>query len=148
MGAAPYGARLDVPCLHDRGADRARRKSGLPAHTRSDHSAPIELRQADARRTGGSLLVIRLGLWRESIDSNRASAAARKEYFAKTGTEAVWDQTLHAMDYHVADEVCSSSSTNPRGIDRVRGLLEPGPEPVQRPVRGGALLVLGLAHGR
>ncbi len=96
--------------------------------TRSDHSAPIEPRQADARRTGGSLLVIRLGLWRESIDSNRASAAAGKEYFARTGTEAVWDQNLHAMDYlvyahlqggqdqeakRVADEVCSSSSTNP-----------------------------------
>jgi hypothetical protein len=43
----------------------------------------------------------RLGLWRESIDSNRASAAAGKEYFAKAGTDAVWDQTLHAMDYLV-----------------------------------------------
>jgi len=43
----------------------------------------------------------RLGLWRESIDSNRASAAAGKEYFARAGTDAVWDQTLHAMDYVV-----------------------------------------------
>jgi hypothetical protein len=43
----------------------------------------------------------RLGLWQESIDSNRASAESGKRYFASTGREAVWDQTLHAMDYLV-----------------------------------------------
>ncbi len=48
-----------------------------------------------------SHIFTRLGLWQESIESNRASAAAGTEYFVKTGTEGVWDQTLHAMDYLV-----------------------------------------------
>jgi hypothetical protein len=43
----------------------------------------------------------RLGLWQESIDSNRASANAGKAYYAKLGKDTVWDQTLHALDYIV-----------------------------------------------
>ncbi|HEY7647403.1 MAG TPA: hypothetical protein VID04_00240 [Methylomirabilota bacterium] len=43
----------------------------------------------------------RLGLWQESIDSNRASASAGKAYYAKLGKDTVWDQTLHALDYVV-----------------------------------------------
>jgi hypothetical protein len=43
----------------------------------------------------------RLGLWQESIDSNRASANAGKAYYASLGKDTVWDQTLHALDYVV-----------------------------------------------
>jgi hypothetical protein len=43
----------------------------------------------------------RLGLWQESIDSNRASANAGKAYYARLGKSTVWDQTLHALDYVV-----------------------------------------------
>jgi hypothetical protein len=43
----------------------------------------------------------RLGLWQESIDSNRASANAGKAYYARLGKSTVWDQTLHALDYLV-----------------------------------------------
>src|SRR5438445_2238527 len=43
----------------------------------------------------------RLGLWPESIDSNRASADAGKAYYARQGKDTVWDQTLHALDYVV-----------------------------------------------
>ena len=43
----------------------------------------------------------RLGLWQESIDSNRASANAGKAYYARMGKDTVWDQTLHALDYVV-----------------------------------------------
>jgi hypothetical protein len=43
----------------------------------------------------------RLGLWQESIDSNRASADAGKAYYARLGKDTVWDQTLHALDYVV-----------------------------------------------
>jgi hypothetical protein len=43
----------------------------------------------------------RLGLWQESIDSNRASADAGRAYYAKLGKDTVWDQTLHALDYVV-----------------------------------------------
>lgn len=48
-----------------------------------------------------SHIFTRLGLWHESIDSNRDSAAAGKEYFVRAGRADVWDQTLHAMDYQV-----------------------------------------------
>jgi tetratricopeptide (TPR) repeat protein len=43
----------------------------------------------------------RLGLWRESIDSNRMSADAGAAYTTKTGAHGVWDQTLHSLDYLV-----------------------------------------------
>src|SRR5438093_4047353 len=48
-----------------------------------------------------SHIFTRLGLWDESIASNRASAAAGKAYYAKLGKDTVWDQTLHALDYVV-----------------------------------------------
>jgi len=48
-----------------------------------------------------SHIFTRLGLWQESIDSNRASADAGKAYYAKLGKDTVWDQTLHALDYIV-----------------------------------------------
>jgi hypothetical protein len=48
-----------------------------------------------------SHIFTRLGLWQESIDSNRASADAGKAYYAKLGKDTVWDQTLHALDYVV-----------------------------------------------
>jgi hypothetical protein len=43
----------------------------------------------------------RLGLWQESIDSNRMSADSGIAYSTKTGAEGVWDQTLHSLDYLV-----------------------------------------------
>ena len=43
----------------------------------------------------------RLGLWQESIDSNRMSADAGVAYSARTGADGVWDQTLHSLDYLV-----------------------------------------------
>jgi hypothetical protein len=48
-----------------------------------------------------SHIFTRLGLWQESIDSNRASANAGKAYYAQLGKDTVWDQTLHALDYVV-----------------------------------------------
>src|SRR5919108_736160 len=48
-----------------------------------------------------SHIFTRLGLWQESIDSNRASASAGKAYYAKLGKDTVWDQTLHTLDYVV-----------------------------------------------
>ncbi|HEX2134655.1 MAG TPA: hypothetical protein VHG30_01945 [Microvirga sp.] len=47
-----------------------------------------------------SHIFTRIGLWQESIDSNRASAAAAQAYIAKSaGPGVAWDQALHAMDY-------------------------------------------------
>jgi tetratricopeptide (TPR) repeat protein len=43
----------------------------------------------------------RLGLWQESIDSNRMSADSGVAYSAKTGADGAWDQTLHSLDYLV-----------------------------------------------
>lgn len=46
-----------------------------------------------------SHIFTRLGLWEESIASNRASAQAAHEYAIRTKMNATWDQELHAMDY-------------------------------------------------
>ena len=46
-----------------------------------------------------SHIFTRLGLWQESIESNRASAAVAKEEAHKTNPGAVSYDALHAMDY-------------------------------------------------
>jgi hypothetical protein len=47
-----------------------------------------------------SHIFTRLGLWQESIASNRAAGEAGQAYAAKEfGPGVLWDQSLHAMDY-------------------------------------------------
>ena len=46
-----------------------------------------------------SHIFTRLGLWHESIESNRASSAASKAYVAKTDPGAAYFEDLHALDY-------------------------------------------------
>ena len=46
-----------------------------------------------------SHIFTRLGLWRESIDSNTASARAGREFAARARMAGAWDQELHALDY-------------------------------------------------
>jgi hypothetical protein len=73
----------------------------------------------------------RLGLWQESVDSNRTSADAGIAYSTKTGAEGVWDQTLHSYDYlvyaylqtgregaakRVADEVATIRKAYPESL--------------------------------
>jgi hypothetical protein len=46
-----------------------------------------------------SHIFTRLGLWRESIQSNLASGAAAREHAKSIGLDGSWDEELHAMDY-------------------------------------------------
>lgn len=47
-----------------------------------------------------SHIFTRLGMWQDSIASNRASAEAGQAFAVKTwGPGVLWDQSLHAMDY-------------------------------------------------
>jgi hypothetical protein len=47
-----------------------------------------------------SHIFTRLGMWQESIASNRAAAEAGQAFAVKTwGPGVLWDQSLHAMDY-------------------------------------------------
>jgi tetratricopeptide (TPR) repeat protein len=46
-----------------------------------------------------SHIFTRLGLWDESIRSNRAAEAAARAWAATSGMSGAWDQQLHAMDY-------------------------------------------------
>ena len=48
-----------------------------------------------------SHIFIRLGLWQEAIASDRASAAAARDYEVESHMEGAWDQRLHPMDYLV-----------------------------------------------
>jgi tetratricopeptide (TPR) repeat protein len=41
----------------------------------------------------------RLGMWDESIEANRRSSAAAREYAARTFGGAAWSEDLHALDY-------------------------------------------------
>ena len=77
-------------------------------------SAPLASRALSAARSYAKIapsaphalhmpghIFTRLGLWQESIDSNRMSADAGAAYSARTAAEGVWDQTLHSLDYLV-----------------------------------------------
>ncbi|PYM16336.1 MAG: hypothetical protein DMD81_12745 [Candidatus Rokuibacteriota bacterium] len=78
----------DYPPLATRGLSAARSYAKIaPAVPHAQHMP--------------SHIFTRLGLWQESIDSNRASADAGKAYYAQLGKTTVWDQTLHALDYVV-----------------------------------------------
>ena len=46
-----------------------------------------------------SHIFTRLGLWDESIRSNRAAEAAALAHAKASGMDGTWDQQLHAMDY-------------------------------------------------
>jgi len=46
-----------------------------------------------------SHIFTRLGLWKESIESNLASAAASRDFELRTRMAGAWDQELHALDY-------------------------------------------------
>jgi tetratricopeptide (TPR) repeat protein len=46
-----------------------------------------------------SHIFTRLGMWKESIESNLASADAAKCYAQSAGIKGHWDEELHALDY-------------------------------------------------
>jgi tetratricopeptide (TPR) repeat protein len=46
-----------------------------------------------------SHIFTRLGLWDESIRSNRAAETAARDWGSTSGMSGAWDQQLHAMDY-------------------------------------------------
>src|SRR5437773_6932560 len=74
----------DYPPLATRGLSAARSYAKIaPAVPHAQHMP--------------SHIFTRLGLWQESIDSNRASADAGKAYYAQLGKTTVWDQALHAL---------------------------------------------------
>ena len=71
----------------------------------------------------------RLGLWEESVESNRASAAAGKAYYARLGKDTVWDQTLHALDYVVYSHLQLGQDQQARRIfDEVSAMPKAEPD--------------------
>jgi len=76
-----------------------------------------------------SHIFIRLGLWQESIHSNRASAAAAKEYGLKTFPGSVWDQELHALDYLAYAYLQSAQEREAKGVlDELKAMQKAEPE--------------------
>src|SRR5438552_3317016 len=71
-----------------------------------------------------SHIFTRLGLWQESIDSNRASASAGKAYYTKLGKDAVWDQTLHALDYVVYAYLQTGQDKQARAVLEELGAMQ------------------------
>jgi hypothetical protein len=86
-GAAHYIIHsFDVPALAARALPAAR------AYAQIAPSAPHALHMP-------SHIFTRLGLWDESIASNRASEQAAKDYAVAAHMQGAWDEQLHAMDY-------------------------------------------------
>src|SRR5215813_5072199 len=76
-----------------------------------------------------SHIFTRLGLWQESIDSNRASASAGTAYYAKLGKDTVWDQTLHALDYVVYAYLQTGQDKQARAVlEELTGMQKSEPE--------------------
>jgi hypothetical protein len=71
-----------------------------------------------------SHIFTRLGLWQESVESNRASAAAGKSYYAKLGKDTVWDQTLHALDYIVYAYLQTGQDKQARAVLEELGTMQ------------------------
>ncbi|HVP44171.1 MAG TPA: hypothetical protein VMS96_12120 [Terriglobales bacterium] len=72
-----------------------------------------------------SHIFIRLGLWQEAIASNRASAAAARDYEIKTHMEGAWDQRLHAMDYMTYAYLQSGQEGDARRVMEEAAALTP-----------------------
>ena len=76
----------DSPALADRAVRAADRYAGIAPSVPHARHMP-------------SHIYTRLGMWDASIASNRAAAAAARQYEVAQHMDAVWDQRLHAMDY-------------------------------------------------
>jgi hypothetical protein len=76
----------DYPELADQGLDAARKYAAIAANSAHAQHMP-------------SHIFTRLGLWDESIQSNRSSIEAAKCYAENLGMQGHWDQELHGLDY-------------------------------------------------
>lgn len=77
---------FDYPALAKQAVPAARRYAGLaPASAHAQHMP--------------SHIFTRLGLWDESISSNKRAEAAARAYAASQKLPGAWDEQLHAMDY-------------------------------------------------
>jgi hypothetical protein len=106
----------DAPALAARGVEAARRYARIaPAVPHARHMP--------------SHTFTRLGMWDESIESNRSSAEAGRRYEAEQHMAGAWDQRLHALDYlayaylqqgrhaearRVVDEAAAVTAVEPR----------------------------------
>lgn len=77
---------FDYPALADLALPAARRYAGIAPDSAHAQHMP-------------SHIFTRLGLWEESIGSNRAAEAAAIAWGKASGMSGAWDQQLHAMDY-------------------------------------------------
>ena len=77
---------FDYPALADLALPAARRYASIAPDSAHAQHMP-------------SHIFTRLGLWEESIGSNRAAEAAAIAWGKASGMSGAWDQQLHAMDY-------------------------------------------------
>jgi tetratricopeptide (TPR) repeat protein len=76
-----------------------------------------------------SHIFTRLGLWQESIQSNRAAEAAAKDYAMKMQLGGAWDQELHAKDYLVYAYLQGGQDRQAQGVlDNLQAMRKVQPE--------------------
>lgn len=107
----------DYPPLADRALSAAR------SYAKIAPAAPHALHMP-------SHIFIRLGLWQEAIDANRASAAAAKEYRLKAFPGRVWShEELHALDYLVYAYLQGAQEREVKGVlDELKVIRKAEPE--------------------
>jgi hypothetical protein len=106
----------DYPPLADRALAAARRYAKIAP------AAPHALHMP-------SHIFIRLGLWREAIDSNRTSAAAAKKYGLKAFPGRAWRDELHALDYLVYAYLQGAQEKEVKGVlDELKVIQKAEPE--------------------
>lgn len=94
---------FDYPALAELALPAARRYAGIAPDSAHAQHMP-------------SHIFTRLGLWDESIRSNRAAEAAARAWAKDSGMSGAWDQQLHAMDYLAYAYLQSGRDTDAQAV--------------------------------
>jgi tetratricopeptide (TPR) repeat protein len=94
---------FDYPALADLALPAARRYAAIAPDSAHAQHMP-------------SHIFTRLGLWDESIRSNRAAEAAARAWGKASGMSGAWDQQLHAMDYLTYAYLQSGRDAEAQGV--------------------------------
>ena len=108
---------FDYPALADLALPAARRYASIAPDSAHAQHMP-------------SHIFTRLGLWRESIRSNRAAEVAAKAWGKTSGMSSAWDQQLHAMDYLTYAYLQTGRDREAQGVlDELLALTASNPTP-------------------
>jgi tetratricopeptide (TPR) repeat protein len=96
-----------------------------------------------------SHIFTRLGLWTDSIESNRASAKSARDYEKRAAMDAAWDQELHALDYMMYAYLQRGDDASAKAVlDRMREVQRAEPVNLSAAYALSAVPVRYVVEGR